>query len=208
MKVTLEKQIWFSPKASKRLISLRPVFNELRAVHEDYINNENGRDCPYWYSERPHTGLLASAVWRRGGTALEEYRTHKRKNRTSAYGRCDLYIGNPKFECEAKRLWLNLLSVNEDSNRKVLHHLNWAADDVKKLNARRGLALCFVTPAIHRSRLQVVSKRICQWLKILRNSMLYDALIWIGFKENWNHPDGTYIHPGVLLAIKEVKGSS
>jgi hypothetical protein len=32
----------------------------------------NDRDVPYWYGERPLTGLLATAAWRIGGVAIEE----------------------------------------------------------------------------------------------------------------------------------------
>src|SRR6266478_8051718 len=136
MKIVLEQQINFSPKASRRLKYLRPVFKKLMLVHQDYIDGEQGLDCPYWYSERPHVGFLAAAVWQSGGTALEEYGAEKIKERKSNRGRCDIYMrtkNKTAFECEAKRLWLNLGSKPEKSCKKVMKWLNWAGGDVKRL---------------------------------------------------------------------------
>ncbi len=150
--MNLEQQILFSRKASKRLKSLKPVFRELRLVHQRYMDAGMNRDCPYWYSERPHTGLLAAAVWQKGGTALEEFEADKIRERKRRPGRCDLYIriNSTAFECEAKRLWLNL--AGKKLCQKVNDWLNWAVADVKKLQSRKGLALCFVTPVIHKSK--------------------------------------------------------
>jgi len=94
VKKILKQKVWFSPKASKKLKSLNRIFKKLLSVHQDYIDGEDVEDdCPYWFGERPHVGLLAAAVWLSGNTALEEYGIPKTKVRKRKQGRCDLWIG-------------------------------------------------------------------------------------------------------------------
>jgi hypothetical protein len=205
----LEQKIWFS-KASKELKSLEPVFNNLLSVHLTYILSESGRDCPYWYSERPHVGLLASAVWLSGGTALEEYGTHKTKNYKLKRGRCDLGIRTSMagFECEAKRLWLNVVSPAEVLARKVKDEVKRAVKDVTKLKSKKGLALCFITPVVRESKFKELYIHCDEFIKSVRNNSCWHALIWIGVKKGLNKRQiffsGKFFYPGLLLAIKEV----
>jgi len=208
MKIALQQTIWFSPKASRRLRSLKQIFKELRSVHEDYVDGErNNGDCPYWYGERPHTGLLAAAVWRQGGTALEEYGTRKTKELKSKSGRCDLYIRtkNTAFECEAKRLWLNLGKKADVSCQKVADRLNWAIRDVKHLQRRKGLALCFATPVIRESKLADLETRLCEWIKLLKSSSGWDAMVWIRIAKGQKPLGRKFKHVGLLLAIREMR---
>lgn len=119
MLVTLDHECWFSPKASKNLKSLETVFDNLKTVHEHYINCN--KDKLYWCGERSHVGLLSAAVWASGGTALEEYADRKLKGaerrkpgrpKPAEYdqGRTDLWIEfrNNEIECEAKLVRINL----------------------------------------------------------------------------------------------------
>jgi hypothetical protein len=204
----LEQEIWFS-KASKELKSLKAVFKKLMSVHQTYIDRGAG-DCPYWYSERPHVGLLSAAVWQSGGTALEEYGTHKTKEYESQRGRCDLGIRTNRagFECEAKRLWLNAVSSTESLARKVKDEVERAVKDVKKLKSKKGLALCFVTPVVHKSKFSELDKRCDELIKSVRSNPCWDALIWVGVKKGLNERQvffsGKFFYPGLLLAIREV----
>ena len=125
-KILLEQTIWFSSEASKKLKSLEPVFNELLSVHLAYILGESGKDYPFWYGERSHVGFLAAAVWKYGGTAVEEFKTSKSKNKSSK-GRCDLWIRINKkigFECEAKRLWVDLDKKVDDLTKKIKNRMD------------------------------------------------------------------------------------
>jgi hypothetical protein len=212
MKSTLEQEIWFSPKASKQLKSLRPIFKKLKSVHQAYIDGEDGTDCPYWFSERPQVGFLAAAIWQSGGTALEEYGTNKTKaiEPVTARGRCDLWIRTRKagFECEAKQLWLNLGNLRTQTaelvQRVFVHKkdgLNSAIDDVARLKNKKGLALCFVTPVIRTKKFPVLEPYLHEWVKLVRNDPRWDALIWIEQKPPLGR---TTKHPGLLLIIKEV----
>src|SRR5580704_19480546 len=196
-KLRLKHNIYFARKASRRLKSLKPVFRELRFVHQDYINGESRKDCPYWYSERPQIGFFAAAVWRSGFTALEEYRSSKKKIGGDKLGRCDLYVNiqGDSFECEAKRLWLELGEDVEPSVKRICHNLNWAGADVKKLKSGKGLALCFVTPVINTSKRNESHFRMKKLIGFLKKLLkkprkdhihYYDALVCIKFNQAQN----------------------
>lgn len=218
MNVTLTQKI-LMPNASKQLKSLRPVFKQLLLVHQDYINGEppgdNGElDFPYWYGERAHIGFLAAAVWQYSGTALEEYRSNKTKERKSKLGRGDLHIRINKkiaFECEAKRLWLNLGGKPEIWKRNFDDELGGAEGNVKDLPSRKGLALCFLIPTIKESKVHTLLEKRLKDLKDELEQKLhereYDALVWIGIAKGQKTPigdDDKFAYPGVFLAIKEV----
>jgi hypothetical protein len=98
MGAAIAQRVWFM---SKGLKFLKPVLGRLKELHQEYIDCVPG-DVPYWYGERPQIGLLAAAVWRSGGVALEEY-CRKRPGRPRK-GRCDLFlsIAGIGCECEAK----------------------------------------------------------------------------------------------------------
>jgi hypothetical protein len=210
MEITLEQKIVFSKTASKQLKSLRRVFKELLSIHQDYIDSQESEDYPYWYKERPHVGLLAAAVWRSGGTALEEYRTEKTKERTP--GRCDLWVGVGKigFDCEAKCLRLDLGSKAVDSTEVVFENkldgLNTAFNDVKELKSGKGLALCFATPWIRVSEYERSATCVHDWVNsVEKNGSRWDALIWIGVRPGPWPFVGDFAHPGMLLVVKELK---
>jgi hypothetical protein len=205
-KIMLEQKIWFSNKASIKLTSLEPVFNNLLAVHLAYILGEKGKDYPYWYKERPHIGFLAAAVWLSGGTALEEYQAGRKKRRL---GRCDLWIRTNKvaFECEAKRLWLNLEKDTEELRQKIGKKLDSAAKEVENLEKGKGLALCFAMPSIHckSKKRDTLDKLIYDLIESAKQIPKLHALVWIGFKKGTKPMGDPYLFPGLLLAIKEVK---
>jgi hypothetical protein len=203
----LAQSIWFSSTASPELKSLKAVFQKLRSMHEDYMRDEHD-DCAFWYRERPNVGLLAAAVWLCGGTSLEEYGFVKTKRR----GRCDLWfrIGNTSFGCEAKHLPLILsdkASVHkvckklENVERGELEHFT----NDKKGNPDKVLALCFVTPIIHGTKLDRRDDYLREF-ESLKNDPRCTALVWIGVHKG-NEPvpgDKKQFFPGTFLAIKEV----
>lgn len=79
-------------------------------------------DAPFWYNERANTGLIASAAWRCGYAALEEFQHEKidvapdggelTESPESRSGRCDLWIASENHHnyVEAKYRWLNMKS--------------------------------------------------------------------------------------------------
>jgi len=208
----LEKGIWISEGMSKKLKPLRPVFQALVDVHQEYIDaDSNGSgDCPYWYGERPHVGFLAAAVWKNGGVALEEYGTSKRNEHKFKRGRCDLWIKirQASFECEAKHLWLNLGRIKENIN-DIKNEAKKAKRDVKKLQNKVGISLCFVTPVIRQSKLSKLKDANQELVKSLKDklkngSSWCDALVWIGFKKGQEKRNKNHYYTGLLIIIKAV----
>jgi len=212
MRFESEQLIYFRKNAPKKIKSLKPVFKNLGLVHQKYIKGEVGKgdDHPYHYTERPHVGLFAAAVWLSGGTALEEYKTQKTKD--NKYGRCDLgfRVGNVGFECEAKRLWLKLGYNSKDLASEIYHHerdgLKKAIQNVNELQSENGLALCFVIPGIRKLEFDDLDKILHGLIESIKQKKSHwDALVWIGSK-NWQKPkDKDFSFPGLLLVVKYVK---
>jgi hypothetical protein len=203
----LEQEIWFS-KASKELKSFEPVFKKLKSVHKALIDRDARHGWLYsFFSERPHVGHLAAAVWLSRGFALEEYGTHKINAGELKRGRCDLRIGIKKtvFECEAKSLWLNI-GPKKDFVLEIKRKLDLAQKDCKKIRSKKRLALCFITPVIRKSKINEFYERRDKLIKSIKSSC--DSLVWIGVKKAFNKRQiffsGKYFYPGLLLAIKEV----
>jgi hypothetical protein len=222
MKTILKLKIVIPKKASKELKSLKHVFEELLRVHQDYIDsqfdekNSDYYDHPYWYTERPNVGLLAAAVWRSGGRALEEFRTNKNGDGKPVYGRCDLWLEakGTSFECEAKRHWVDLVSKKTCSPESIfndkLDGLEAAKNDVLRLEKRKGLALCFVNPGIRSSDGESLATKVREWRKSIESkSSRWDALVWIGVspkqKAFSNYLKKGWLYAGLLLVIKELR---
>ena len=201
----LKKEIWFSDNAGE-LKLFETVFNKLAEIHQKYIDAEHEKDCPYWYGERTHVGLLAAAVFLCKGIAFEEYGNTKKKHHQNKHGRGDLWIKKHRmiFECEAKRLWLNL--GRSDKNLKAIEaSLEKAEGNVKELKKGKGLAICFVTPVIHESKVKgELPKQIQKLKEKVKDSCICDALAWIGFAAGSEQLKGEHYYTGLLLLIKKV----
>jgi len=135
-------------------------------------------------------------------------RERKRKR-----GRCDLWVklDNADFGCEAKRLWLNLGKNIERSTERIYERLEQAKRDVEcLLDAKgKGLALCFVTPVVHNSKLATLDIHVRNLIRKISSGSQYDALLWIGVKirKGQKHfkDEREFLYPGLLLAIREVR---
>ena len=210
MKTKPKVDVSFSSKASQELKSLKPIFEELCKVHESYTGAEPGGDFSYWYSERPHIGLMAAAAWRRGFTALEEYAAKKRKGQADVMGRCDLYIrttSRTSFECEAKHRSVNLGDPTGKSAGKVRKSLKQAAKEAAMLRepGQHHLGLCFATLKIKKQKRDELDERCHQLidrLKPLNGHSECDALVWIHGEAL---SDGGWRYPGLLLTVKEAR---
>jgi len=214
--VKLKLRVLFSPNASKELISLRPVFKQLSKVHEGYINAEPSTETSFWHPERSQTGLLASAVWRiRGKTALEECGCDRRKrsDRPKHRGRRDLYIGiseTAAFECEAKRLSVNLAKNVETSAKRIYEALHTAAKEAKsKGDTKDRLGLCFVAPRISKSRHDGIEldRQLFKRLEPTKSHFQCDALVWIHRSGPLPENKTSWLYPSLLLAVKQEKGN-
>jgi hypothetical protein len=203
VEIKLQHAIWVSPKASQKLKFLGPVFKRLVSIHEHFVQVCGDDYWPYWYGERPQIGFLATAVWLEKGVALEEHSVKRLKERKFKRGRNDLYINIDKalFECEAKRVSLNLGGNTKAGAAKVSKALDWAIDDVKHLDGKKGLALCFVTLQILRKKSSDMEPKLRRLMDLVRKKS--DALVWIGVHDVNKLPGENWLYPGLLLAIAE-----
>lgn len=207
MKPTLETKIGFSKKASPRLKSLKPAFEELASVHQRFIDDCGVDYWPYWYTERPQIGFLAAAIWKCDGVALEEYSMFKKKQGQPKRCRGDLYlkINKTEFECEAKHFRVPLAGNSKALADKVSKGLESAVSEFKKSELGKGLALCFLTPQLRKLPLLPMQAKLRQLRELVCKNFRCDAWVWIGIPEGYK-PEGEYcLYPGLLLIIREVK---
>jgi len=216
---------WFSPDATREIRALDPVLREVRTVHKSYINNEPNEEISYWHGERPHTGLLAAAVWRcRGLTALEEYATRRRVGPKKVTGRCDLYIRVARdltFECEAKHLSVNLRTRARESADDVLRCLKQAMKQAKQVKGAKSrkeaavlnrtdhyLGICFVTSTIKQPKSGEPEAKTLELINELKQGdgrSRCDGLFWIHGKPLPDSERPAWFYPGLLIAIQELR---
>lgn len=174
-------------------------------------------DAPWWYGERASISILAGAIWRSGGIALEEYSVRKsnpdnasKKSKHYA-GRNDLYfkIGKTDFILEAKQFWPNLRS--KDLATGLNDALNKAKDDVHSMDAdgAKRLAAVFIAGRIPEKNMDEDEEL---------EEKLIDAInSFSGAARAWIFPDQEYTHrflagkptrrwyPGAAIVIQEAK---
>lgn len=78
------------PNILTRHKSFGPVLKNWMAVSKEYACAWKPNDAHWSYRERAHISMLAAAIWRTGGVALEEYGTKKTRSKKLYSGRCDL----------------------------------------------------------------------------------------------------------------------
>jgi hypothetical protein len=192
------------------LQTLSPVLEEWLRINEDW---EEG-DAAWWYNERTVLGILAGAVWRCQGRAIEEFLTEKRhsqKRRGSYPGRCDMVfgIGEEEFWCEAKQCWSNI-GNGEKAIQKVRKNLEKAVQDVKKGIPKdiQGLAIVFVVPIVKvtPSTKQKIDEYIANFIELLQQ-IEGVTLAWTFPQDkrnlDWSEDDKEYF-PGGVLVLKPV----
>ena len=132
--------------------TMQSILKEWISILSEYCKPYDGsRDVPYWYGERPLTGLVAAAAWRiNNGWALEEFNTIRGIESGGTPGRGDLWIGIGKetYTIEAKITWPegDLESAKERVNfrlkeaTKQLHDIDTANQEGTPVS------VCYVVP--------------------------------------------------------------
>lgn len=171
-------------------------------------------DAPWWYGERASISVLAGAIWRSGGIALEEYAVEKEQSEEGdrnvvRSGRNDLYFNlhQSDFILEAKSYWPNLMS--DDIYTGLKNNLKLASDDVKQVKNEYGarrLAAVFIGAKIPKTKMSKAGEKINESLLPALNKFDNSAMAWI-FPENARHlvSDNGYHYPGAAIVIQEVK---
>ncbi|SFB86825.1 hypothetical protein SAMN05660443_0627 [Marinospirillum celere] len=190
---------------------------------ERYCRVYEGQDAPYLYTEQANVGLIASAAWRSGGIALEEFQSVKGvKHRPKWNGRIDLWLcQDEKTEeiVEAKMLKISM-DAHTDLISSVSKCMAAAVKDAKSAKASyelTGLGAVFVVPnlTIKRALSRMESEETpSDWIEAWVDEVLagndYHAAAWCFPKEMRNqllsdNPDicgDNYAYPGVILLLK------
>jgi len=128
--------------------SLKPVLKEWTSLVNEYMACQ--RRPHRWNTEKTEVGLFASAIWRSGGTALEQLSARKTQGSRTGTGREDLWFHYDKkdYIVEANVAWIQdtLLRSPEKIEAAVRARLAQASVDVRsslRHNAGTGLALVF-----------------------------------------------------------------
>ncbi|WP_444999616.1 hypothetical protein [Halomonas mongoliensis] len=118
---------------SDDLMHWKSLCEEWILLNERFSRVQNGREKAYAYREVPNVSMLASAAWRCGNVALQEFLIGKDGTDTGR-GRCDLWIKYPddghEEYIEAKFSWQSL-NPNAPLSRSIAT-LNKAVEDTKK----------------------------------------------------------------------------
>lgn len=105
----------------EELLHWRPLCEEWILLNERFSRVQGGSEKAYAYREVPNVSMLASAAWRCGNVALQEFFIGKGGTDTGR-GRCDLWIKYPEDDheeyIEAKFEWQSL-NPNDPLSRAV-----------------------------------------------------------------------------------------
>jgi hypothetical protein len=192
-----------------------PEFQEILArwiqIHREAGKLLRWSDCMWWYGERSSIGALAAAVWKSGGTALEEYTTHKGLNSRSYRGRCDLRIwhNSLKYTIEAKQIWPGIGNPSQQHANQIKNALEEADGDLRKNKPDDSvqLGVVFASPSLPDTRSVQVSEAIEAWIDTA-GSVEADAKAWI-FPEQARQlraDEEDKIYPGTMMLVRRFDG--
>lgn len=184
------------------------------------------KEVHWWYRERAHVGLFASAVWMAGGVALEEYGADKTAfgaNGVSKYkGRADLCFSLPlpdrNYVVETKHVPAELPYPpdNEPALNRVFTGLGDACEDANSHRCKETkLGMAFVTLDFAggaKDRVKV-TKAIEKWTKRIsqdsrsKKSLLKKCLFicWFFPSEARRLADETTGKPGTAIFVAEAE---
>jgi hypothetical protein len=170
-------------------------------------------DLPWYYHERAQIGFLAAAVWRIGGTALEEWRTDKVLNGSARNGRGDLWIqiqGRRCWHIEAKHRHVRLGRTPKASLGRVRTLLRRACLDATAVPAGRGerrIGIVFIVPVIGQSDTAEAARRLAAWFKAVERVPAASVAGSFDRRQLQFVSKGD-VHPGiVLLAARATKAN-
>jgi hypothetical protein len=190
----------------KRLAHWCELLEEWCLIHERYCRLVED-DAIYWNIERSNIAALASAAWRSGWAALEEFTHSKTLKRGRVFGRADLYLKSPDTEeyVEAKIAWPGRGRKTVNAN-ETLEKLDGACGDVKKVhlpgNLGTRVGVVFAVPRFPAGSKQPVSEQLAPFFEELQNAEL-DAAAWcfppLAKELIWNRGKHKDAYPGVEL---------
>ena len=179
----------------------------LKRYNSEMLWRGEQQDVSYWYRERSHVGMLASAIWSAGGIALEEYGEEKRhlhKRRPARQGRVDLYFSIGSLECvaEAKAHGMQLgLDYSQGEVAETLREWGHHARDDARCDPAYGrrLGLVFVSPWFKKPKEGGLRVQAYVELLIAAAKRLGPEFIAWQFDRSPYCDDDRHCWPGVLL---------
>jgi len=174
-------------------------------VNKAYLKAHEWGLLPWYHTERTDVSLLAAAIWKAGGVAIEEYTIKKKKNVPDPkhpWGKGDLFFsfGGKKYYCEAKSMRYTRTSHTKEFIEKECNiHLAMASEDLEKVKVEwKRLALFFQIPQFGEGELNQVDV----WKKVAR-SYKKSAVAYYFPKKVAKTEDGK-MWPGIILYVDEL----
>ncbi len=189
--------------------NLEKILESWVKLNEKYVRSTD-EDAPWWYNERASISILAAATWQAGGIALEEFSTRKKeRGKSERAGRTDVFlkIGETKFACEAKFVWLRMGKSDAKAHIiQIKQELKNARADARHLNPEDGkrFGVCFASVRIPEKCESKINEILKEFQKEIRSAN-FEALAWsfplearkLGFqKPSWKHK---YFYPGSFI---------
>jgi hypothetical protein len=170
-----------------------------------YATADNGDDVPYWYGERPLTGLLAAAAWKHPrGWALEEFAGLRGKRLRTKSGRGDLWLGlgNKSYTIEAKVKWPQ--SGAGYAVQYARSALNEARKQLWKLSRQYRLgtliAICYLVPCPMKDGLYANRDKVNDIMTAVKRKFSGKRWLVASYLPNHELPvDSGRVYPGVIL---------
>lgn len=196
-------------RVATRLRCFRPLLREWLTLHARLGREwQSVGDAPWWYNERALLSVLAGAVWRTGGSALEEYSEQKRRDGALAPGRVDLWLscGPHSFWAEAKAMDIPFTRSGSQMSR-VARCMAEAKADIRRCapdGSTRRLAIVFGRPYLRPGPRAERERRI-EWLVEQAPEVEHDALAWVFTDQRRLPTNDDWVCPGAMIWIKEVR---
>jgi hypothetical protein len=141
-----------------------------------------------------------------GDGPLEEFSAKKNQKGKERAGRTDVYLnlGNSKFACEAKFIWLSVNST--DAISRIDQALEKACENAEE-NYKTGtlLGVCFVTVYVTAKNLGKFDDLIEELQKRICSELEFDAIAWsfpARAREALKGEKDKRLHPGSFLILR------
>ena len=196
-------------RVGPHLRCLRPLLREWARLHAQLGREwQSVGDAPWWYNERALLSVLAGAVWRTGGSALEEYSEQKRRDGALAPGRVDLWLscGSHSFWAEAKAIEVPFTRSGSQVDR-ITRCMASAKIDIRRCapdGSTRRLAIVFGKPYL---RLGPRAERERPRKRLVAQSAAVEkhALAWVFPDQRRLPKNDDWVCPGAMIWIKELR---
>lgn len=175
-----------------------------------YATADDGNDVPYWYGERPLTGLLAAAAWKQPrGWALEEFAGLRGERLKTKSGRGDLWLGlgQQSYTIEAKVRWPQ--SGAGYAVGSACAALKEARKQLWKLSRpyRLGtlIAICYLVPCPTKDGPYGRRDKVAEMIAALTTKFHGKRWVVASYIPNYDPPaDNGRVYPGIVLIGKVI----